>query len=654
MSNKTSKLPQIFIGTAVFLLVLWLGIKGWRINTAVQSLLAAQAQAETLLANGPTAIDPAQADALVYGVRRDVVTLRQELAFAMPLFTRMGWIPRYGPTLAAAPTLLEMADYGTETAVYAYRSLSPALPIMQSKQDDTIPALLAVLDAAEPDLRAAAQSLDKFIAARSQLPNEESLAWRIRSLLPLLDEWLPRAQDGLQLALILPEMMGSSSPRTLLIVAQNEDELRPTGGFITGAGLAVVENGRIASLTFEDANFVDDYLHKPYALAPGIYKEMMGLDLFFFRDANYWPDFPASAQEMLHLYSYGKDVPMPDGVIAFNQEFMRLLLQATGPITLPGESSPVTAENVIETFQQAWAPDPDTPLRDWVLNRKDFLPVFAQAILDKLQSDFQSIDPQKLVENVFTAVSGKHLLIYMRSQPEAQTLAAIGWDGRLPTTLNHDYLLVVDTNIGYSKANLLVDQAIQHNVTLFQDGAAATTTVTFINKGQPNPDQPNCQSGFGYSQNPTYLDDANNCHYSFLRVYAPVGSTLVEASQTPIPAEVVFTGKAWPGQAFQLTELPGLTTFANVVLVPTQAEASASFTYTLPETAVPQNNDEKSYTLTIAKQPGTRPFPVALTITLPENGRLISATPEPATIEGSTLTFQLTLDRDLEIAVHYK
>ena len=51
-----------------------------------------------------------------------------------------------------------------------------------------------------------------------------------------LDALLPLAQVGVDAALAAPEALGQNGPRTYLILAQNEDELRPTGGFISGAG----------------------------------------------------------------------------------------------------------------------------------------------------------------------------------------------------------------------------------------------------------------------------------------------------------------------------------------------------------------------------------------------------------------------------------
>ncbi len=55
--------------------------------------------------------------------------------------------------------------------------------------------------------------------------------------------------EALSVGLSLPGLLGASSegPKTYLILIQNGDELRPTGGFITAVGKVVVWNGQVIS-----------------------------------------------------------------------------------------------------------------------------------------------------------------------------------------------------------------------------------------------------------------------------------------------------------------------------------------------------------------------------------------------------------------------
>ncbi|MEJ2749842.1 MAG: hypothetical protein P8183_18320, partial [Anaerolineae bacterium] len=228
----------LFWGAAAFF-VLWLGLKGWTIGRAALSLQERQSEAETLLAGGLDHIDPDAAETLVLGVRHDLVVLKRETAVFMPLMPHLGWVPRLGPTLVAAPALMEMADAGTETAVYAITGFKPALSLLQEEEPFTelLPDLLDTIHNAQPELAAMNQSMARLAAARSELGDISALPSQLRAPLLQADAWLPLAKDGLKLVPVLSEIMGSNGQRRYLILAQNEDELRPTGGFISGAGL---------------------------------------------------------------------------------------------------------------------------------------------------------------------------------------------------------------------------------------------------------------------------------------------------------------------------------------------------------------------------------------------------------------------------------
>ena len=318
-----------------------------------------------------------------------------------------------------------MADSGLDAAAFAVRGLKPALAIMQNdspSEASMISQLSNILVDASPDLSAANEKLAEVAAARAEIENIETLPWRLRTLFALSDEWLPFAQESLALTAVLPEILGENGPRTYLLIAQNENELRPTGGFISGSGTLVVENGAIQSIEMIDANNVDNWAEKPYDFPPQPFYDYMGFDLFLFRDVNFWPDFPTTAEKAMDLYSYGQDLPPLDGVIAIDQEFMRLLVEATGPIYIEERDLTITPQNTIETFQNSWATRESDDNWEWVVNRKSFIGIFAAAIINYLENDFSAIDPMLLAENMKTALSEKHLQLYLRDEKAAAIL----------------------------------------------------------------------------------------------------------------------------------------------------------------------------------------------------------------------------------------
>ena len=136
-STNRTRLVWLLLLAGTVILLFWAGMKALRIYQVSSSLMDRQNQAERLLSNGPSAIDANEAEDLVYGLRRDVVTLNNEIGFLIPILPYLGWLPKVGPLAAAAPPLMEMADAGTEAAAYAFRGMKPALPLLQENSDES-------------------------------------------------------------------------------------------------------------------------------------------------------------------------------------------------------------------------------------------------------------------------------------------------------------------------------------------------------------------------------------------------------------------------------------------------------------------------------------------------------------------------------------
>ena len=267
------------------------------------------------------------------------------------------------------------------------------------------------------------------------------------------------------------ELMGVSGPRTYLIVAQNEDELRPTGGFISGAGLLRLNEGAVESLSFLSSDVVDDWQSKPYDLPPSPFQEFLGMDIFLFRDTNFWPDFPSSAERMMGSYSYGQDVAL-DGVIAVDQQFLRNLLEVAGPLSVSELATTVDAANVISELRAAWEPAADDT--DWIANRKSFMGPLAAALFQKLTSEPGSVDLVWLAQVMAEAAEQRHFQVYVRDPAAQNALLEAGWAGEHVNTVGQDFLLVTDTNMGFNKVNAAVARSIDYAVSLNGDGSVGS------------------------------------------------------------------------------------------------------------------------------------------------------------------------------------
>ncbi len=341
------------IGLALLLLgMIALGVWAAQVYGTARSLQGHLVAVESLASGDPLLAlsDPQAVGQLLTGLRVDVVTLQRQTGGLVRIAPALRWLPTVGPLLGDAPALLDMGEGLTEAGVILWEAGVPVLQDLQSGEGDLLESFAVALEQAQPHLGEARAAVQRAQEARAQL-TVESLPGRLREPLGKLDAVLPWLDDGLALAQVAPDLLGMHGPRTYLLLALNEDELRPGGGFITGAGEVRLQAGRIVTMTFRDSYAADDF-SLPYPDPPEPLRRFLGVDLWVFRDSNWSPDFPTAARQAIELYRPGYPVSIA-GVIAFDQQAASRLVGALGTLTVAGSEEPVTGESLIAAIRQA-------------------------------------------------------------------------------------------------------------------------------------------------------------------------------------------------------------------------------------------------------------------------------------------------------------
>lgn len=630
----------------LLLILGWLLLKGWRIYNLAMSLQAHQGTVQGLGAGDMGMDKMASAAETVLALRADTVALRDEVAIFMPLTSYLGWLPKFGPLMPDAPHLLEMADAGTETAAIMVEAFQPLLLAAQQPAGDEslIPLAVAELGANQAAITQAQASYGRVLAARAQLGETADWPFTAQQFLAQFDKFAQLGADGLALAAVLPELAGGNGRRTYLIVAQNQEELRPTGGFISGAGTLIVEDGQILALDFSDAYQVDNWREKPYDFPPAPLYEFMGAELFLFRDSNYWPDFPTSAEKMMALYTYGTGTAV-DGVIAFDQEFLRALVQGLGSVAIPELELTLTAANLDEQLRDSWTSGDESD-ENWLATRKSFMGPMASAIRTKLETELGSVDVTSLGLLVAQAVQEKHLQLVVREPATAATLRQLGWDGQMRGRAGEDTLAVVDFNMGFNKANVLVETAMAYEVVLGVE-STASLNLTYTH-ASPNTSQPCDPTIPTYERGLQYEELVDRCYWNYLRLFAPAGAELRTADSHPVPAEMFLTGRPWAGVPWVEQEPAlGLTSIHNFFLLERGQTLTSGYSYVLPDGLTADN----SYRLHVYQQAGRKPSPLTVAVVLPEGAELASAVPAPTRTEGQRLVWELVLRENVVFEV---
>lgn len=655
-ARTPSRSRRVLWLTVATLLVLVLGLgsfKGWRIYergrlvyqdiAGLQSLVRAPVEPETMQRAMPALIT----------LQGHLSAFKQEALPVLELAPQLDWIPVYGGDLSSAPALIETAEHLLSASILASEAARPLFDQIDSPNSGLDPAgLTMLLVEATPQLEATRHELDQALTARETI-EVQRLSPRVNSLvIGNLDPVLRLADEGLSLALSLPGVLGAGSdgPKTYLLLVQNEDELRPTGGFITSVGNLVLHNGRVISLDFEAVdNDVQEDWSKPYPAAPWQLREYMNSRVLILRDSNWFTDFPTSARWAEYLFAYTHSHSV-DGVIAFDQHFLVMLLGVLGPLEVEGAPYPLTNQNVTGYMREAKIPPTgDTVSTGWY--RKEFISKIADAILTDLSSG-ENHDWRAIGRTLFQALAERHLLLQFDDPVTAALSAARGWDNAVRAEAG-DYLMVTDTNIGFNKTSAVVNVSLTYDVDL-NDIAAPRSTLTVTHMNGANQDDPCNQWNTDHvATEKSY--PINRCYWSYLRVYKQSGVELLEATPHAIPGDQMLLGRDVPARVDEVDEeLPGVQGFGTLLVVPGGESWTTSFQFALAHSvlSIVEPSGEFRYHLHVQKQPGTLAVPLKIRIHLPGQATLNSMS-GGALSQDSNLLLETSLLTDVEFEVTF-
>jgi len=451
---------------------------------------------------------------------------------------------------------------------------------------------------ARNELTLAKDSLDNVKV--DDLPNDKRDRFiQVKTQLPVMLGMMNGFVDSNH---IMTDLLGGNGPRKYLFLFQNNHEMRATGGFIGSYGLLDITNGRIRSF-FVDGIFNPDGQLKENIVPPIPIQKMSAA--WSLHDSNWFPDFPTSAEKAISFYEKTGG-PTVDGVITLTPTVMQKLLRVTGPIRMDVYDTTLDADNFTEAVQQEVEVDYDKTQN----KPKQILADLAPILLDKL---FNVTDAKQAIATAQAFEEGlgeKHILLYSRNEEIEKIIDEEGWSGKI-LDAKKDYVSVINTNINGYKTDGVIDESIEHQASIQDDGSVIdTVTVTRKHNG-------------GRMDK----DWWNKVNADYMRVYVPQGSKLLSAQgQTrevvdpPLDydklgfrrdADIDLEEKSTVIDASTGTRMYdefGKTVFANWVYVSPQETVTVTYTYLLPFRIQPEAEGKSgfdSYSLTLEKQAGS-------------------------------------------------
>lgn len=282
-----------------------------------------------------------------------------------------------------------------------------------------------------------------------------------------------------QLTKLLPETLGYTSPKTYLLLFQNNSELRPTGGFIGSFGWMTFSKGRLIEFKIEDVYTADGQL-KGHVDPPVPLSKYLKSEHWYLRDSNFDPDFALSAKQAEWFLKKEMNLSF-DGVVAFDLDSVSEILKGVGGVYLTDYQTEVTPENLFlkaQTFSESSFFPGST-------QKRDFLGNLGRAIFVKLTS--QDLPWEKLLAGVKKSLDEKHIQIYFHNPDMQAAMEEANWAGRiagsscLQVNCLPDYLLLNEANLGVNKANFWVERKLTLGITRQDNKLTHELAVDFRN-----------------------------------------------------------------------------------------------------------------------------------------------------------------------------
>lgn len=494
-----------------------------------------------------------------------------------------------GVKLAEAGTLFTQAITNLSQIINEFDNVTSKNSLTEEIKKDFLP----LIDKSLNNLEEVKKNLEEMNADKLKedlRPKFELAKQKIENLLDfayLLKNYVPS----------FLELIGDTHPQRFLILLQNSDEIRPTGGFIGMYAIIDINEGKLTKLDVRDVYDSDGLLHEEIP-APEEIKSLS--NNWRMRDSNYSPDFPTSAKKAAWFLEKEKG-PGVDSIIAIDLNFAADLLELVGPIQIDGLKKPLTKDDfktILSYIVESKLTGENTPKK--ILQK--FIPQVERQIAEKRPWP-------NLVSILQKNIKEKHILAYSKDEDIQSLFEYLGADGKMAAnTEKQDYLGIFHTSIGGNKTDAWIKQQITHNTFVDKDGQIINK-VTISRRHTWNKEKEieleNLVRSFGFDQGISdQVKDilGRSPNIVKTRVYVPFGSVLEEV--TGVDRESVET---------KIDEELGKTYFSLKISVYPENETKVILKYRLPFKMKFETNPvfrlgsdvADTYSFYIQKQPGT-------------------------------------------------
>lgn len=523
-ARRRRVLRNVLIGCGIAVVVA-VGLGVWLLTDALRAkdaLEAARGDVKELQAQ-VTAGDADAADKTLVSLQAHAATAARSTTG--PVWTVASVLPWLGPNVHAVQTVAGAVD---DLAQHALPSLMQATTLVD-------PATLAPVDG-RVDLAPLQQAAPTITAANEavQITAQQLADIDTSSLLGVVAEPVETLQGQVsdvavttataaRAAELLPAMLGADGPRNYLVLVQNNAEPRATGGIPGSVLLLHAEDGRVTVVDQRAGGSLSGLAEPVLPLTDAendLFGPLLGTDM---RDVTFTPDFPRSAAlaQAIWQQEVGGTI---DGVLSVDPVALALVLDATGPVTLPDGSTLSGADAAQSLLNGVYLDIPDPQDQD------AFFAATSAAVFAAVASG--QGDAPAVMDALAEAARQGRLMVWSAAGDEQAQLAGTVLSGELQGADGDSAVLGVYLNDGTrAKMGYYLDLTVDAQATECRpDGSQRVHAQVTLTSTAP-PDAADLPS---YLVGPDQIIPSGDIRTNVL-IYAPEGGGIDSVRVKPDP-----------------------------------------------------------------------------------------------------------------------
>ena len=519
--RHTGRVVAAVIGILVVLVLVVGGTAGFLLYRSAMTVKASASELMSQMDVIKWSIKNGDSDALSQAV--DTVVEKTALInteVEAPVWDLAAAVPVVGEDVKSVQTLGSVAsDLVNEALVPVSQSIS-GLKLSDLMQDgsinvDMIKAFSGALSDAAPVIQDSAHTIAAL--PKAHISQVQEVLGKVQGPIAdaggLIDQIKPMLD-------LLPQMLGADGqPRTYLVIAQNNAELRATGGLPGSWGTITIDNGVLSMGEFTsilhrnglEVSISDD---ERSAIATNMNTDPA--------QVNCTADF-TRVGELSKDYWAQMGMGNVDGVIAIDPVFLQRLLALTGGLNAP-DGTAVDGSNAAKVLlsDTYWKFGNDGDAQD------AYFASVATLAFEQVMNNLGKAEITDLMDVIEQSGKDGRLIVWMANADEQSLVTEMGFSGRLETDPAKPVLGVYFNDDTYSKMSWYAAAKTQIGEGVKNADGTTTYDVVTTLTNTITPQEAMSAPAYVYGGNPDKRSTSDMLDFVFF--YAPAGGTISNMS----------------------------------------------------------------------------------------------------------------------------